>query len=505
MNAPELFGLALLRPGWLLALLPLGVLVWLLARGRQGGTSGWQAVIDPRLLPHLLKEEGTRGRAAGIAALALGLAGAVLALAGPARPGAADLAWRSDAARVLVVDLSPGMGPSNAERARLELLELLRAAPGGQTALVAYADEPYLVAPLTSDATTIALLVPELAPEVMPRAGDRPDRALRMAGEILAGSGAGTRDLVWVTATGEPSPAVKAVGGFDGVRLSVLHLPAGQEAAAHALRRAAETSGGRYIAWRADGEDMRAIAELLADAPGTVADGLRLAGRARELGPWLAALLLPLAALAFRRGVLLTLALPLLLLPPPAEAFGEGPWAGADRRALRLFEAGDPEAAAQVFADPRWQAVAWYRAGRYAEAAAALAPLSDADSHYNRGNALARLSRLPEALEAYEAALALRPGDEDFRHNRDLVRALLADRNEDPPPPSGRQRDKGGRPERTPGSGAGQASGSDADREAALLADQWLRRVPDEPGGLLRRKLLLEDARRRSGEASTPW
>ena len=36
-----------------------------------------------------------------------------------------------------------------------------------------------------------------------------------------------------------------------------------------------------------------------------------------------------------------------------------------------------------------------------------------------------------------------------------------------------------------------------ADRERRIANEAWLRRVPDDPGGLLRAKFKLEDRRRR--------
>jgi hypothetical protein len=42
-------------------------------------------------------------------------------------------------------------------------------------------------------------------------------------------------------------------------------------------------------------------------------------------------------------------------------------------------------------------------------------------------------------------------------------------------------------------------------REAGLLAEQWLRRMPSEQSGLLQRKLMLEHARRQKGEVERPW
>ena len=42
------------------------------------------------------------------------------------------------------------------------------------------------------------------------------------------------------------------------------------------------------------------------------------------------------------------------------------------------------------------------------------------------------------------------------------------------------------------------ADGKDHD-EKQQAVDQWLQRVPDDPGGLLRRKFQLESERRRNG------
>ena len=37
---------------------------------------------------------------------------------------------------------------------------------------------------------------------------------------------------------------------------------------------------------------------------------------------------------------------------------------------------------------------------------------------------------------------------------------------------------------------------TETDREEQQAVEQWLRRIPDDPGGLLRRKLQLEHYRR---------
>lgn len=104
-------------------------------------------------------------------------------------------------------------------------------------------------------------------------------------------------------------------------------------------------------------------------------------------------------------------------------------WQRPDQQGEKALESGDPKAAASLFADARLKAYAQLQAGEYAAAAQHLAPFSDAESEYNRGNALAQGGELSAALTAYEATLqhsnldpALR---RDAEHNRDLVQRQL--------------------------------------------------------------------------------
>ena len=462
--------LSFARPWWLLAILPLAAALWH-CRRLPVGRSQWMRVVDAHLLPHVLT--GERDKRSGAAALALAWLLAVLALAGPQLDNAGERhATRRDSVRVLVVDLSPGVA-SHLERIKLKLHTLLNQPHAGETALLVYADEPYLVVPPTADAAVVARFVPELAVDAMPAAGNRPERALRMAVALLARSGAGTRDIVWLTA--EDWRETPAQAELANIRLSVLHAG---NADAPVLRKTADRTGGILLAMRADHSDLT----MLSDALTAGNRGIR-AGNSTELGPWLLLPLLPLAALRFRRG-LLTAALPLAVcasfLPQPAEAASM-----ADIDAHRLFEAGRFKDAAARFSDARWKAAAHYRAGEYEEAARLLEVFEDPDSMYNRANALARLGRLQDALAGYEAVLRIRPGDADAVFNRDLVRSLLNS-------PKGRGGKSGG-------------AGAPSEADAGRVAEQWLRGVPDDPGTLLRRKLQAEHKRRAAGEAERPW
>lgn len=354
-------------------------------------------------------------------------------------------------------------------------------------------------------------------------------RAVDYAGELRA---RGVRTFVLGVGTPSGGPVPEAGGYISDERGRIWTARLDTEA----LRELARAGGGAYRAVRGDDSDVRALLDSIAARPAERALATGLSARVwREQGPWLVLLLLPLSLLAFRRGYLVLLAalLPALGAPPPAHAADwDWLWRRPDQQAARELEAGDARSAARLFQDPAWRATAHYRAHDYAHALLASRPLEGADAWYNRGNALARLGRYRDAVGAYDRALALSPEDADARHNRDLLLKLLK-----PPPPTGgagrqggggggsaakngpgeegqqRQQERGrgreaeergkaesarpspqeraGTPQPSPSARADQPQ-SREEREGQQAREQWLRRIPDDPGGLLRRKFLYQ-------------
>ena len=100
--------LHLLRPWWLLGLLPIVVLCWLWARARKTG-SRWEAAIAPELLAVLLEKASAHLDQRRVWAVAGALAIATLGLAGPTWERLPQpISQRTDAT-VLVWDLSLSM------------------------------------------------------------------------------------------------------------------------------------------------------------------------------------------------------------------------------------------------------------------------------------------------------------------------------------------------------------------------------------------------------------
>jgi Ca-activated chloride channel family protein len=139
-------------------------------------------------------------------------------------------------------------------------------------------------------------------------------------------------------------------------------------------------------------------------------------------------------------------------------------WLTREQQAQRLLDSHHAAAAASMFSDPRRQAYADLEAGQYAKAAGLLAPFKDADSQYNRGNALAHTGKLRDALQAYDAALAASPGNKDVIRNRDLVKRALEEQERAQQPQQNGNKGQSGQGQQRSGGGN---QGGQADRGGA--------------------------------------
>lgn len=584
-----------LRPDWLWALPPVVLAIALLAQRRLSAGS-WQRVVDPALVPYVLSSSQ---RHQGVYRWWLVLLGAVLAitaLAGPAWNRVDQPVFRSDQALVIALDLSRSMDaqdltPSRLVRARLKILDILDKRSAGQTALVVYSSNAFTVTPLTTDADTVAALVNSVSTDIMPSRGSYPVAAIDKARQLLdqAGSNNGevlliadggsslaaeqaARDLldagyrlsVLAVGTPEGAPIPRAEGGFVTDRSGQIAVP---RLEADGLQMLAQAGGGRYSVITTDDADI----ERLMAAPtssSAAGDDERATDQWREEGPWLLLLLVPLAALAFRRGWVLVLVMAVLQFPQQAQALTWSDlWKTPDQQASELLAEGDAEAAAERFEHPDWEAVARYRAGQFAESAAAFSGRDGATALYNLGNSLARMSQFDSAIEAYEKSLAIDPTNEDAMYNRDLLKDIRDAQDAQNNNSQDNSGESGGEAQQSEGDSQSDQSGEqgsdgspgeesegeesareremseddlaamqeeleraaqeaaeqgdetepqDGDAEAQAAArrvqeqeqamEQWLRRIPNDPGGLLRRKFRYQYQREgRDQDGNNVW
>ena len=272
-----------------------------------------------------------------------------------------------------------------------------------------------------------------------------------------------------------------------------------------------------------------------------------------ELGPYLILILLPLAIVGFRRGWLWGLAVVILMPVDQAGAadFWTDLWQTPDQQGASALELDAPASAAALFEDPAWRATAHYRNQDFKAAAEDFAASGGIENHYNRGNALARAGDLNGALAAFDQVLSSDPEHEDAAFNKALIERLLdqqsqeqdasdQDENSEQKPQEGGQgeqeqdaseqdpsQDAQNQQEgdteddpqdseaarEQPESDQSQEEAAETSEQAVQEADealdpeeaqaleQWLKRVPDDPGGLLRRKFEQQfEERVRQGE-----
>ncbi|MBV0892113.1 VWA domain-containing protein [Paracoccus sp. Z118] len=262
----------LLRPLWLLALLPLAALfLWLRRRGAAGG---WEALVEPSMLKALrglgLLVEGGGRRMALLPWLAAGAL--AVALSGPAvlRPGATE--FRALDPLILMLDLSPSVvaDESVLNELRSRAAELLAGAEGRPVGVLLYAGDAYLASAPTSDAASLQGLVAVLDRGIVPVAGSRPDVALSMSRDLFAApdvQGLGGADLVVLSDGGGITPrAIEEAARMktDGARVWTLALPRAAEGAppadGAALEQLAAAGGGAAFASAAVPDLMARIA-----------------------------------------------------------------------------------------------------------------------------------------------------------------------------------------------------------------------------------------------------
>lgn len=444
------FPLHFLRPWWWLALVPLPLALLALARNGNGRAS-LSKLADAALLPHLVSDTGVRGRIALVLVASAWLL-AVAALSGPAWQKVGTPLYVNGAARVVVLSLSEDMlaqdmQPDRMTRARLAVRDLLDDAGDARTALVAYAGAAFTVAPLTDDRNTILNLLQALEPDVMPARGNDAAAGIHQGAELLQQSHVKGGEIVLVTDTADDAAIAQAKAArAQGIRVDVLGVGTREGAPVPqvgggfangtggtlmarrddaALRAVAGAGGGRYAVLQADGTGAAALG-----MPSTEAGHASRAERARlwrDGGIWLLPVLLVLAALAFRRGWLLALALLVLPIGMPVAhaATWDSLWANRDQRALQALQKGDTGQARKLASTPDLRGAADYRAGNYAEAAKAFAQGDDARSRYNLGNALAKQGEYEKAIAAYRQALQRDPKMADARANLEAVEDWL--------------------------------------------------------------------------------
>ncbi len=267
-----------------------------------------------------------------------GLAWAIacIALASPSWQSNTRPSFELSQNRVLVLDMSRSMyatdvKPNRLSQTRYKALDLLPKWKEGSTGLVAYAGDAYTLSPLTTDSSTLAGIIENLSPELMPYQGSNLPSAIETALGQFTQAGVNQGDIVVLADDLDDSELSRSLALLNGkdIRVSVLAigtstgapiaLPDGSLMKSRQgntvvaktnlknLQKLAKESGGLFVPIQHNNRDVENIAAFTNDASNNLAakqsEDVKTDSRLNG-GFWLLPLLLIPAALLFRRGMI---------------------------------------------------------------------------------------------------------------------------------------------------------------------------------------------------------
>jgi len=321
-----------IRPYWLLALIPLALLLWLLFRFRHK-KNVWTQVCDRHLLPYLLVGEHTASQWLPFVLLGMAMFLSVIALSGPSWSHLPQKVYRSLAARVIVLDLNKNMyatdiNPNRLVRAKYKIHDILKMPWDGQTGMVVFSGEAYVVSPLTQDAATISAMINELSPGIMPTNGNNIYAGLKTAAELLEQGNAANGDILLISDSPANKHDIQLAKTLHnkGMQISVLGIGTNKGAPIRipghgfiydkkgnvhlakldsvSLKQLAKAGGGNYIGFTQSDKDINQLISASLDRH------LNLKAETFEAqtniwndeGHWFILFAIPFAAMVFRRG-----------------------------------------------------------------------------------------------------------------------------------------------------------------------------------------------------------
>ena len=448
----SLLTLHFVRPWMFWGLVALPLIYWLVQRSVKN--SHWSRWIKEPLLSLLVND---KSNAIGWYkwTLTLFFLCGIIVVAGPALEKQPTPLQKSPASIYFVLDLSLSMlasdvTPNRLGLARFKISDILKQHPDATAALIVYAGSAHRVIPLTEDHATIINQLPALNPEIMPSFGSNAQAAMQIVVDSFTALKLPQATVIWFTdeSSNQQIGAVAQQLSQQNINLKLIAIGTAQggEVPLQNGRKLLNNAGNKVIAsvplqlmqasakkhgidyYQAQQLMPRLITQMSSQRQPTEQSKKRLSTTTQwqELGYWLLPLMLLLLAPLLRRQVsLLLTGLTLLVLwasPQTALATWQNWWLTPNQQGQQLFDEGNYAQAMETFLNPQWRVASQYRAKQFAQAAKNYQTLGE---YYNAGNAYAMAGDLPQAIAAYNEALARNPEHTDAKYNKDLIEQLL--------------------------------------------------------------------------------
>lgn len=463
-----------LRPLWFISLLPALIIAFLLYRN-QNQQGQWNRYLPAHLSAVLIEQGSIKQKTRTPLLLLLAWLFGIIALAGPTWQKIEQPLFKIKQANIIIVDMSlsmyaTDMSPNRLTRAKYKLTDLLKQLGEGETGLIAFAGDAFVISPMTSDIANLLNLLPSLNPSIMPAFGSRPDLAIEKALELLAQSQykAGQIYLLADDIAPSQSRSITTLLKNSDVELNIMAIGTGKGAPIKlpneqllkddggnivipqlpltTMASLASTLDGRFAQISNDQSDIATLLpKLTADGEAKAVEN-QFGDRWQEVGPLLVLVLLPFVALSCRKGVLTTILASMLVvgtfMPPPLAAqepkssetsdtstkpgsWWTDLWRTGDQQGYRSYQSGDHQQALAKFDEPKWRGASQYQAGQYQDALASFEQSDNSDALFNQGNALVQLAQYEEAIRRYEKALVSAKEKSAIEQNLTIAQQLL--------------------------------------------------------------------------------
>ena len=437
-----------MRPEWLYAFIPIG-LIFIMFIFTYQRRDQWKRSFAKHLLPFLTIKGTKRQFLVPKVLLIILLSFITLAMAGPTwekieRPG-----QKTEAALVILLDLSRSMlaediQPNRIERAKIKLNDFFAAKPNSKTALIAYAGTAHSVVPFSKDYKTISRQMEALRPDIMPVQGTNLSEALDKADTLLSkivapstillvtdNITAGDIQRISQTATHshlEVMAVATPNGGTIPLNKGTLKDKQGNTVIPRLdvvnLDQLTAMENVNVITVTLDDTDVRNLAARIRQNLEFEIDLENAEEEWKDFGYWLLMPTLFISLLWFRRGwkVHWIWLLFIVMGCNDAGEFNlEDQFFTKDQKAQRLFDKGEIERAAQTYESGFHQGYAYYEMGDLAKAVEAYSNDVSPEGFYNLGVVYAQMGNLEAAQQAFDAALQQDPKFEKANSNLILV------------------------------------------------------------------------------------
>lgn len=473
----------LLRPLWLLVLIPAVFLIFLL-RYQQKKQGQWHQIFPDHLAALLIENKPSTARKNSTILLIISSLVVAISLSGPTWERIEQPLFKIKKAQVVIADMSLSMYstdllPNRLTRSKFKINDLVSRLGEGDTALLAYAGDAFVISPMTKDVANLKNLIPALNPEIMPVYGSSPSYAIEKALELFEQANHQSGEIYLITDGMDPADSrettqllkntqftlnIMGVGTPQGAPIK---LPNGQllkdddgnivipKLQNSILRGLSHTLSGRYSNLTNDTSDINHL--ISTDSTGKLSDEQQenqFGDEWHEVGPYLILFLLPLAALAFRRGVILSFVAILMLNPtvsPPVVAqdihnkslpndnivsedvptnnWWNNLWETKNQQAIKSFNNGHFDSAANKFSNHQWLGASQYKQGNFEQALKHFEHGNTDQDMFNQANTLAQMHDFDEAISRYETLLNKVPNFPNGQDNLELVKKLANQKN----------------------------------------------------------------------------